>query len=90
MPEIQINYLVVIVAVIVSVVFGFIWFTIIFGRTWAKEINDPGTVRKKRRVNNFNYIFFIWAKPGSQPNSTNFINYFKQDMVIRAVQKTGP
>ncbi len=42
MPEIQINCLAVTATVMVNVVFGFVWFTIIFGRAWANEMGfDP-------------------------------------------------
>ncbi|MDN5204322.1 DUF1761 domain-containing protein [Fulvivirgaceae bacterium BMA10] len=42
MPEIQINYLAVIIAVVANFILGFIWYTPLFGRIWAKEMGfDP-------------------------------------------------
>ena len=42
MPDIQINYLAVIIAVVANFILGFIWYTPLFGRAWAKEMGfDP-------------------------------------------------
>lgn len=42
MPEININYLAVIIAVVANFVLGFIWYTPLFGKAWAKEMGfDP-------------------------------------------------
>lgn len=38
MPEIQINFMAVAVAVIANFFFGFLWYTPLFGKAWAKEM----------------------------------------------------
>jgi hypothetical protein len=38
MPEIQINFMAVAVAVIANFFFGFLWYTPLFGKVWAKEM----------------------------------------------------
>jgi len=42
--EIQINYLAVVVATVANFFFGFLWYTPLFGKAWAKElgINPTG------------------------------------------------
>ena len=40
--EITINYVAVAVAVVANFIFGFLWYTPLFGKTWAKEMGmDP-------------------------------------------------
>ena len=42
MEEIQINYIAVLVAVVVNFFLGFIWYTPLFGKAWAREMGfDP-------------------------------------------------
>jgi len=42
MPDIQVNILAVIVAVVVNFILGFIWYAPLFGRIWATEMGfDP-------------------------------------------------
>ncbi len=42
MPEIQVNFVAILVAVVVNFVLGFIWYTPLFGKTWAVEMGfDP-------------------------------------------------
>ena len=42
MPDIQINFIAIIVAVVAMFIFGFLWYTPIFGKAWAKEMGmDP-------------------------------------------------
>ncbi len=42
MPDIQVNILAVIIAVVANFIFGFIWYTPLFGKVWAKEMGfDP-------------------------------------------------
>ncbi|MEO9806010.1 MAG: DUF1761 domain-containing protein [Reichenbachiella sp.] len=42
MPEIQINFVAVIVAVVLNFILGFIWYTPLFGKAWATEMGfDP-------------------------------------------------
>jgi hypothetical protein len=38
MPNIHINYAAIIIAVIVNFVLGFLWYTPLFGKAWAKEL----------------------------------------------------
>lgn len=38
MPNIHINMLAVLVAVVANFVFGFLWYTPLFGKAWAKEM----------------------------------------------------
>lgn len=38
MPDIQINFLAVGIAVVATFIFGFIWYTPLFGKVWAKEM----------------------------------------------------
>ena len=45
MPEIQINYLAVLVAVVATFIFGFIWYTPLFGKAWAKEMGIDMSVK---------------------------------------------
>ena len=45
MEDISINYSAVIVAVVVNFIFGFIWYTPVFGKAWAVEMGmDPEAV----------------------------------------------
>ncbi|MEQ8337897.1 MAG: DUF1761 domain-containing protein [Cyclobacteriaceae bacterium] len=42
MPEINVNMVAVLIAVVVNFFFGFIWYTPLFGKTWAREMGlDP-------------------------------------------------
>ncbi len=38
MPNIQINYLAILIAVIANFILGYIWYTPLFGRIWGKEM----------------------------------------------------
>lgn len=38
MPEIQINILAIIVVVVANFIFGFLWYTPLFGKAWGKEM----------------------------------------------------
>ena len=38
MPNIQINFLAIIIAVVANFILGFLWYTPIFGKAWAKEM----------------------------------------------------
>jgi hypothetical protein len=40
-PEIHINFLAVGAVVVANVVFGFVWYGPLFGKTWAKLMNFP-------------------------------------------------
>ena len=42
MPEININIWAILIAVVANFIFGFIWYTPLFGKTWAREMGfDP-------------------------------------------------
>ncbi len=42
MPDIQINYVAILVAVVATFILGFIWYTPLFGKAWAREMGfDP-------------------------------------------------
>ena len=45
MPEIQINFAAVAVAVIANFIFGFLWYTPLFGKAWAKEMGFDMSVK---------------------------------------------
>jgi hypothetical protein len=45
--EIQINYAAVVVAVVANFFLGFLWYTPLFGKAWAKENNFDLTVKPK-------------------------------------------
>lgn len=38
MPIFQLNYTAIIIAVIANFIFGFLWYTPLFGKAWAKEM----------------------------------------------------
>jgi Protein of unknown function (DUF1761) len=51
MPEIQVSLLGIALAVVVSFFFGFVWYTIIFGRAWALEMGfDPDEKPERREM----------------------------------------
>ncbi|MFT6866197.1 MAG: hypothetical protein ACJA08_001026 [Cyclobacteriaceae bacterium] len=42
MPEININMMAILIVVVANFIFGFLWYTPIFGKLWAKEMGfDP-------------------------------------------------
>ena len=42
MPEINVSIMAVLIAVVVNFIFGFLWYTPLFGKAWAKEMGfDP-------------------------------------------------
>lgn len=45
MPDIQINFLAVGIAVVATFIFGFIWYTPLFGKVWAKEMGMDMSVK---------------------------------------------
>jgi hypothetical protein len=38
MPNIQINYLAILIAVVANFILGFLWYTPLFGKIWGKEM----------------------------------------------------
>lgn len=45
MEELQINYIAVLIAVVVNFFLGFIWYTPLFGKAWAREMGFDPTVK---------------------------------------------
>lgn len=43
--EIQINMMAVVVAVVANFIFGFIWYTPLFGKAWGKEMGFDTTIK---------------------------------------------
>ena len=39
MPQIEINWIAILVAVVATFILGFLWYTPLFGKAWAKEMN---------------------------------------------------
>lgn len=50
MPEIHINFTAVIIAVIATFILGFLWYTPLFGKAWAKEMGFDLSVKPKSGV----------------------------------------
>lgn len=50
MNEIHINYTAVIIAVVANFIFGFLWYTPLFGKAWAKEMKFDMTQRPPASV----------------------------------------
>lgn len=49
-PEIHINYLAVVAAVVASFLFGWLWYGPLFGKTWARLMNMPMNVKPDPKV----------------------------------------
>lgn len=45
MEELPINYLAILVAVVANFILGFLWYTPLFGKAWAKEMGFDTTVK---------------------------------------------
>ncbi len=43
--ELQINYVAILVAVVANFILGFIWYTPLFGRAWARELGFDTTIK---------------------------------------------
>ena len=50
MNEIHINYTAVLIAVVANFIFGFLWYTPLFGKAWAKEMKFDMTQRPPTSV----------------------------------------
>ena len=50
MNEIHINYTAVLIAVVANFIFGFLWYTPLFGKAWAKEMKFDMTQRPPASV----------------------------------------
>lgn len=44
MPDIQINFVAIAIAVVANFIFGFLWYTPLFGKLWAKEMGFDTSV----------------------------------------------
>ncbi|AYV55026.1 DUF1761 domain-containing protein [Leptospira kmetyi] len=49
MPELHINYLAVLAAVVVHFIIGFLWYGPIFGKVWMKEMNIPADFQPDKK-----------------------------------------
>lgn len=47
MEEMNINFMAILVAVVANFILGFIWYTPLFGKAWAKEMGVDTTVKPK-------------------------------------------
>ena len=50
MPNIEINYVAILIAVVANFVLGFIWYTPLFGKAWAKEMGFDMTQKPPSSV----------------------------------------
>ena len=50
MPEIQINIITILIAVIVNFFFGFLWFSVLFKKVWAKEMGFEAVEKVPKKV----------------------------------------
>lgn len=50
MPNIQINFMALLVAVIANFIFGFLWYTPLFGKIWAREMKFDTSQRPPTSV----------------------------------------
>ena len=58
MPVIEVNMIAVLVAVVAAFVFGFVWYTFLFGKIWAREMGmNPEDPPKKSEM--FKGMFFM-------------------------------
>lgn len=68
MPNIQINFLAIAIAVISQFILGFIWYTPLFGKIWAKEMGmntdqkaPAGTLIRGMIMNVIGNFLFAWV-----------------------------
>jgi len=68
MPNIQIDFMAVAIAVIACFFFGFIWFTVLFGKAWAIEMDfdpdekpEPSAMIKSIAINTFGTFLLVWV-----------------------------
>lgn len=47
MEEIKINFLAVLLAMVVNFIFGFIWYTPLFGKIWGRQMGYDGSEKPK-------------------------------------------
>jgi len=64
-PNIHLNYVAVLIAVVAHFILGFIWYTPLFGKVWAKELGmntdqkPPASLMVKGMVMNLIGNFFM-------------------------------
>ena len=66
--EIKINFLAILVAVVANFILGFIWYTPLFGKAWAKEMGfdtdinpDKSVMLKGMSFMLIGNLFFAWV-----------------------------
>jgi hypothetical protein len=59
MPEININFTAILVAVIANFIFGFLWYTPIFGKLWAKEMGFDTSKKTFNALMSQGIIFMV-------------------------------
>lgn len=57
--DININYTAIIVATIANFIFGFLWYTPLFGKAWARELKFDTSIKPKASVMMRGMIFGI-------------------------------
>ena len=67
-PNIQIDFIAVASAVVACFFFGFIWFTVLFGKAWAIEMGfdpddkpEPAAMMKSIAINIFGTFLLVWV-----------------------------
>ena len=50
MPEIQINIITILIAVVANFFFGFLWFSVLFKKVWAKEMGFEANEEVPKKV----------------------------------------
>lgn len=58
MPEIHINMLAVLLAVVATFIFGYIWYTLLFGKIWGREMGY-NTDNPPKKSEMFKGMFFM-------------------------------
>ena len=87
-PPVEINYLAVLVAAIISMVIGFLWYGPLFGKTWMKLASMSETQikgAKKKRMTKLYIIAFIGTLVTSLVLA-HFIDYTESTKIGDAFQ----
>jgi hypothetical protein len=59
MPNIHINFLAIIIAVVANFIFGFIWYTPLFGKAWGKEMGFDMTQKPPKSAMIKGMVFML-------------------------------
>ena len=61
LPQVTINYLAVVVAALVSMVVGFVWYSFLFGKAWMKAVNitQKGLASGRKEANKYYLIMAV-------------------------------